>query len=78
MLIGDFKAKRFRCSLFAVSCFFLLFLFIAGSIFKGAQSWFSFGAFSFQPVDFAKLVLVLLLAKYFPEDILKLPMLGIF
>ncbi|MEK7200852.1 MAG: rod shape-determining protein RodA [Patescibacteria group bacterium] len=51
--------------LFAVSCFFLLFLFIAGSIFKGAQSWFSFGAFSFQPVDFAKLVLVLLLAKYF-------------
>lgn len=51
--------------LFTISSITLLFLFIAGSIFKGAQSWFSFGAFSFQPVDFAKLVLVLLLAKYF-------------
>jgi len=51
--------------LFLVSCLILLFLFIAGSVFKGAQSWFDFGAFAFQPVDFAKLVLVILLAKYF-------------
>ena len=51
--------------LFAVSCTLLLFLFIVGSVFKGAQSWFNFGAFAFQPVDFAKLVLVILLAKYF-------------
>jgi rod shape determining protein RodA len=51
--------------LFLISCFLLLFLFIAGSIFKGAQSWFDFGAFAFQPVDFVKLVLVILLAKYF-------------
>jgi len=51
--------------LFGFSCAVLLFLFIAGSVFKGAQSWFNFGAFAFQPVDFAKLVLVILLAKYF-------------
>lgn len=51
--------------LFAISCFILLLLFIVGSIFKGAQSWFNFGVFAFQPVDFAKIVLVLLLAKYF-------------
>jgi rod shape determining protein RodA len=51
--------------LFVGSCLILLFLFIAGSIFKGAQSWFNFGAFAFQPVDFAKIILVLLLAKYF-------------
>lgn len=51
--------------LFISSCIVLLFLFVAGSIFKGAQSWFDFGAFAFQPVDFAKLVLILLLAKYF-------------
>jgi len=51
--------------LFVVSCAVLLFLFIAGSIFKGAQSWFDFGAFAFQPVDFAKIVLILLLSKYF-------------
>lgn len=51
--------------LFIISCFILLFLFIAGSIFKGAQSWFDLGSFALQPVDFAKLVLVILLAKYF-------------
>jgi rod shape determining protein RodA len=51
--------------LYAISSFILLLLFIVGSIFKGAQSWFNFGAFAFQPVDFAKIVLVLLLAKYF-------------
>lgn len=34
---------------------------------KGAQSWFSFGGFSFQPADFTKLVLILMLAKYFSK-----------
>lgn len=52
-------------TLFLISCLLLLFLFIAGAIFKGARSWFNFGAFAFQPVDFVKLVLVILLAKYF-------------
>lgn len=32
---------------------------------QGAKSWFSFGAFSFQPADPAKIVLIALLAKYF-------------
>jgi rod shape determining protein RodA len=31
----------------------------------GAKSWFNFGAFSFQPSDMMKLVLILILAKYF-------------
>jgi rod shape determining protein RodA len=39
-------------------------LFFVGQI-KGAQSWFSVGGVSFQPVDFAKLVLIIVLAKYF-------------
>ncbi|MFA6325098.1 MAG: rod shape-determining protein RodA [Candidatus Paceibacterota bacterium] len=43
----------------------LLLLFIIGSISHGATSWFSFGYFSFQPADVMKLILVLLLAKYF-------------
>lgn len=51
--------------LFIFSCLVLMALFIAGSIFKGAQSWFNLGAFAFQPVDFVKIVLVILLAKYF-------------
>ena len=32
---------------------------------QGAKSWFSLGAFSFQPADLAKIVLIALLAKYF-------------
>lgn len=43
----------------------LLALFAVGHVAKGAQSWFRLGAFGFQPVEFAKLALMLLLAKYF-------------
>lgn len=43
----------------------LLLLFIFGHVSYGAKSWFSFGLFSFQPADLIKLVLVLILAKYF-------------
>ncbi|MEA1929612.1 MAG: rod shape-determining protein RodA [Patescibacteria group bacterium] len=40
-------------------------LFILGQTVKGAQSWFSLGAVSLQPADFIKLILILMLAKYF-------------
>ncbi len=40
-------------------------LFVIGSAFQGAQSWFDLGWFAIQPADPAKLVVILLLAKYF-------------
>jgi rod shape determining protein RodA len=40
-------------------------LLVLGHVAKGAQSWFTFGGFSFQPSDLMKLVLVIVLAKYF-------------
>jgi rod shape determining protein RodA len=43
----------------------LIALFAVGTVAKGAQSWFRIGALGFQPVEFAKLALILLLAKYF-------------
>ncbi|MDP1689233.1 MAG: FtsW/RodA/SpoVE family cell cycle protein, partial [bacterium] len=46
-------------------CLILLALFVLGSVAHGAKSWFDFGSFSFQPVDLMKLVLVIILAKYF-------------
>lgn len=52
-------------TLFAFFCGLLVLLFVAGTVTKGAQSWFDFGGFAFQPSDTAKLVLILLLAKYF-------------
>lgn len=45
--------------------FLLLALFGLGVVNKGAQSWFDFGFFSFQPADPIKLVIIILLAKYF-------------
>ena len=52
-------------ALFLISSFLLFFLFVAGSVFKGAQSWFNLGGFSFQPSDPVKIVLIIILAKYF-------------
>lgn len=43
----------------------LMLLFIIGSVFQGAQSWFNFGAFAVQPADLAKVALIIVLAKYF-------------
>ncbi len=51
--------------LFALSTIILAFLFILGSVFRGAQSWYNFGLLSFQPTDPIKIVVILLLAKYF-------------
>jgi rod shape determining protein RodA len=52
-------------ALFTVFSGLLLLLFVAGHVSNGAKSWFSFGGFSFQPSDMMKLVVILMLAKYF-------------
>jgi len=51
--------------IFVLSFLLLLFLFAIGKGIKGAESWFDFGSFSFQPVEFVKLALIILLSKYF-------------
>lgn len=51
--------------LFISSVFILLALLFFGEIIKGSQSWFYAGVFSVQPSDPIKLVLILILAKYF-------------
>ena len=52
-------------SIFLISLALLSALFVLGHISKGAESWFSFGGISFEPADPVKLVLIVLLAKYF-------------
>lgn len=64
----DFRFLRLRSvivGLFTATALLLFFLFLFGDVVKGAQSRFDFGLFAFQPSDPAKLVLILLLAKYF-------------
>lgn len=52
-------------TLFAGIIFLLALVFLFGTIVKGAQNRFYLGLFAVQPVDLAKLALVILLAKYF-------------
>ncbi len=52
-------------ALFLFFLFVLTALFVLGKVSNGAQSWFDLGGFSFQPADMMKLVLILVLAKYF-------------
>jgi rod shape determining protein RodA len=59
------RSRTVSVVLFAVAVGLLLLLTVVGKVSHGAEGWFSFGAFSFQPSDFAKLVLIVLLAKYF-------------
>lgn len=52
-------------TLFLTFCALLLLLFLVGSVFKGARGWFDLGFFAIQPADPMKLILILVLAKYF-------------
>ncbi len=54
-------------TIFILSVLLLLALFMVGKIVGGAQSWFDFGGISFQPADFIKLIIIILLAKYFSK-----------
>lgn len=68
MSLLDFRFLR-RTSvvagIFSLSVIMLLVLFVVGSVTKGAKSWFHLGFFSFQPADFIKFAIIIVLAKYF-------------
>jgi len=51
--------------LFTGSLIVLSALFVIGKVSHGAANWINLGLFSFQPSDFAKLALIIILAKYF-------------
>lgn len=51
--------------LYGVMVFLLAALFVMGSAWKGARGWFNLGLLAFQPADVMKLVLILVLAKYY-------------
>lgn len=59
------RRTRFAFGAYFIALILLAWVPFAGTLVRGAQSWFDFGAFSFQPVEFAKLALIILLAKYF-------------
>lgn len=51
--------------LFITTVLLLIAVYIFGDVVKGAQSRFSFGGFAVQPAEYAKLIIIAMLAKYF-------------
>ncbi len=62
---GFLRRTPIIVGLFAFVLSLLALIFIFGSIVKGAQNRFNLGIFAVQPADPAKLILVMLLSKYF-------------
>lgn len=63
--VSILKKTKVIVGLFLFFMGLLCLIFVIGHTSNGAQSWFSLGGFSVQPSDFVKLVLILILAKYF-------------
>lgn len=59
------KQTRVVLILYSILLSILTLLFIMGHVSKGAQSWFQIAGIAFQPSDLMKLVLIIVLAKYF-------------
>jgi rod shape determining protein RodA len=59
------KETRLILFLYFFSIFLLIGLFPFGAKVRGAKSWYKLGLVSFHPVEFTKIVLIILLAKYF-------------
>ena len=63
--VSILKKTKVLVAMFASCIGLLLLIFVAGHTSNGAKSWFALGGFSIQPSDFLKIVLILILAKYF-------------
>jgi rod shape determining protein RodA len=72
-LVFDFLDFRFLrrtgvvITIFFIICGALLVLLLLGTTSNGVQRWLNFGFFSLQVSEFAKLALIILLAKYFTK-----------
>ncbi|HBG45505.1 MAG TPA: rod shape-determining protein RodA [Deltaproteobacteria bacterium] len=59
--------ERAAYFIYGASLLLLISVFFIGSSFGGAKRWISLGFFSLQPSEFAKIALIIMLAKYFNE-----------
>jgi len=68
MLVSDYhRIARLAYPAYGVVLLMLAFVLLEGRTSKGAQRWIALGPFSFQPSEFAKLVLILVLAHYYSK-----------
>lgn len=73
-----FKSTRIVVAVYGAVVILLAGLFVFGVEIKGSQSWFRFAGFSFQPADFAKIALIVILAKYFTRRHIEIKRISIF
>ena len=59
------RKSELLAGFFVLMSFFLAALLVLGKTVKGAASWFDLGFFSVEPADPLKIVIILILAKYF-------------
>lgn len=68
MWMSDYhRIARLAYPAYALVLLMLVFVLIEGRTSRGAQRWIALGPFSFQPSEFAKLVLILVLAHYYSK-----------
>jgi rod shape determining protein RodA len=71
LLVSFFDYRNFKNNPYLILVFYALCLFsLAGLLLwnhpiRGARSWYKFGPIAFSPVEFTKIILIVLLAKYF-------------
>ncbi|MFC1633070.1 rod shape-determining protein RodA [Patescibacteria group bacterium] len=69
LLMIDYRSLRPYAWLFyGLAILLLILVMFFGVEINGARSWFQVGSFLFQPVEFAKLALIILLASFFTRE----------
>ena len=68
MLTFDYHfLKKWAYHIYSISIFLLLLVLVWGKITSGSQRWFKFGPISFQPSEFAKLSVAIIISYFFSE-----------
>ncbi len=61
------ESSLFILVLYLISILLLIGIFFFGKNIRGSRSWYVFGPFTFQPVEFVKIVFIIFFAKYFSQ-----------
>ncbi len=65
--LNYFNLKNYTLLLYCLIIILLILVLVFGHKIRGANSWFNFGQLGFQPVELVKLVMIIVLARYFAK-----------
>ncbi|MFC1612787.1 rod shape-determining protein RodA [Patescibacteria group bacterium] len=66
--ILDYKLlKNYSYFIYGIAVILLIAVLMVGKVIRGTKGWFTIYGFGFQPVEFAKIALILILAKFFSK-----------